>query len=162
MKPGRPAAGIRPIVADDVAGVVAMVHALAYFERAPGECHLAAPDLAAALFGPAPALLGHVAELDGELAGFALWFLNFSTWEGRHGIYLEDLFVAPERRRHGIGLALLRTLGAVCRDRGYARLEWSVLDWNTPAQGFYRSLGAEEMHDWHVWRLTGAPLTTPT
>ncbi len=132
-----------------------LVHALAEYEKAPDECHLTEPDLHRALFGESPALFGHVAEIDGEVVGFALWFLNFSTWEGRHGIYLEDLFVLPERRGSGLGKALLRTLAQECVAHGYARLEWWVLDWNTPAIRFYESVGAKAMDEWTVHRLTG-------
>jgi GNAT superfamily N-acetyltransferase len=96
----------------------------------------------------------HVAEHNGEVVGFALWFLNFSTWLGRHGIYLEDLFVRPTARGSGLGKALLATLIDIARERGYGRVEWSVLDWNTPAHDFYRSQGAVPMDDWTVWRLT--------
>ncbi len=95
----------------------------------------------------------HVAELDGAVVGFALWFRNFSTWLAKPGIYLEDLFVSPSARGHGLGKALLMELVAVARDRGYGRVEWSVLDWNSPAIGFYRSLGATPNDEWTVWRL---------
>lgn len=89
----------------------------------------------------------------------ALWFVNFSTWNGVHGMYLEDLYVRPQARRSGLGRALLRRLAHVCTERGYGRFEWSVLDWNSSAHAFYRSLGAEPMDEWTVWRLGGAPLT---
>ncbi|GAA3355048.1 GNAT family N-acetyltransferase [Saccharopolyspora gregorii] len=149
---------IRRVAESDVPAVVRLVHALAEYEKAAEECHLTEPDLHRALFGADPALFGHVAEVDGEVAGFALWFLNFSTWEGRHGIYLEDLFVLPERRGSGLGKALLRTLAQECVARGYARLEWWVLDWNTPAIEFYESVGARGMDEWTVHRLTGDAL----
>ena len=149
---------IRRVAESDVPAVVRLVHALAEYEKAAEECHLTEPDLHRALFGADPALFGHVAEVDGEVVGFALWFLNFSTWEGRHGIYLEDLFVLPERRGSGLGKALLRTLAQECVARGYARLEWWVLDWNTPAIEFYESVGARGMDEWTVHRLTGDAL----
>ncbi|MCA1189496.1 MULTISPECIES: GNAT family N-acetyltransferase [unclassified Saccharopolyspora] len=149
---------IRRVAESDVPAVVRLVHALAEYEKAAEECHLTESDLHRALFGADPALFGHVAEVDGEVAGFALWFLNFSTWEGRHGIYLEDLFVLPERRGSGLGKALLRTLAQECVARGYARLEWWVLDWNTPAIEFYESVGARGMDEWTVHRLTGDAL----
>jgi GNAT superfamily N-acetyltransferase len=136
-----------------------MVHELAAFERAPDECRLTADALSAALFGPAPALYGHVAA-DPEPVGFALWFLNYSTWEGAHGIYLEDLYVRPSARGHGLGGALLAALARICVERGYRRLEWWVLDWNADALRFYHRLGAEPMHEWTVQRLTGAALTS--
>lgn len=113
-----------------------------------------------ALFGPAPALFGHVAEFGGEVVGCALWFLNFSTWRGAHGIYLEDLYVRPAQRGSGLGKALLAALAANCVEHGYSRLEWAVLDWNSPAIEFYRSLGGEAMDDWTVFRLTDTALTT--
>ncbi|MEY7972745.1 N-acetyltransferase family protein [Saccharomonospora xinjiangensis] len=144
---------IRRVRESDVDAVVELVHDLAEYEKAPHECHLTPQQLHAALFGENPALYGHVAEVDGAIAGFTLWFLNFSTWRGVHGIYLEDLYVRPEMRGSGIGKALLATLARECVDRGYARLEWWVLNWN-PAVEFYKSLGAEAMDEWTVYRLT--------
>ena len=142
-----------------VPAVVAMVHELADYERAPALCHLTDAQLHAALFAATPALFGHVAVDDtDEPFGFALWFLNFSTWRGVHGLYLEDLFVQPAHRGGGIGRALLATLAGECVRRGLARLEWAVLDWNEPTIGFYRSLGAVEMDQWTVFRLDGAAL----
>jgi GNAT superfamily N-acetyltransferase len=149
---------IRTATEDDVPAIVAMVHELAEYERAPGECHLTEGQLTTALFGPAPALFGHVAFVGDEPAGCALWFLNFSTWRGVHGLYLEDLYVQPAHRGGGIGRALLARLAAVCVERGFARLEWAVLDWNTPSIGFYRTLGAVPMDEWTVFRLDGAAL----
>ena len=111
--------------------------------------------LRAALFGPKPATYALVAEVDGRVVGFALYFLNFSTWEGTHGLYLEDLFVEPDHRGSGLGRALLAALAAIARDRGYARVEWSVLDWNQPSIDFYTRLGAVPMDEWTVFRLTG-------
>lgn len=150
-------AKIRQIAESDIDAVVQLVHDLAAYEKAPTECHLTPDRLRAALFCPSPALFGHVAEVDGQVVGFALWFLNFSTWRGVHGIYLEDLYVRPELRGTGLGKALLATLARECVDKGYARLEWSVLDWN-PATGFYRSLGAKPMDEWTVYRLTDSAL----
>ena len=143
----------------DVDAVVALVYELAAYEREPDSCHLTSEQLRAALFGPfpadrGPALFGHVAELDGEVVGTALWFLNFSTWRGVHGIYLEDLYVRPEHRGRGLGRALLAALAEECVAGGYQRLEWSVLDWNEPSIGFYKSLGAVPMDEWTVFRLT--------
>ncbi len=145
-----------------MAAVVTMVHDLAAYERAAQMCHLTGTQLEAALFGPAPALFGHVVVDEAEEAeplGFALWFLNFSSWRGRHGVYLEDLYVRPEARGTGAGHALLAELAGTCVERGYPRLEWSVLDWNTPAQDFYRRAGAVAMADWTVWRLAGDALS---
>ncbi|RJQ80986.1 GNAT family N-acetyltransferase [Pseudonocardiaceae bacterium YIM PH 21723] len=149
---------IRRATPSDVDTMVQLVHDLAEYEKAPDECTLTSEQLHTALFGPAPTLFGHVAELDGQVVGLALWFLNFSTWTGTHGIYLEDLYVRPETRGSGLGKALLTTLAQECVTRGYQRLEWSVLDWNTPAIDFYRSLGAVGMDEWTVNRLTGDAL----
>ncbi|HEV7824493.1 MAG TPA: GNAT family N-acetyltransferase [Mycobacteriales bacterium] len=150
---------IRPIAPADVPAVVRLVHDLAAYEKAADECHLTDEALRAALFGEHPALFGHVAvDAEGTVGGFALWFLNFSTWDGVHGLYLEDLYVRPELRGSGIGRALLATLARICVDRGYSRLSWWVLDWNTPSIGFYKSLGAVPMDEWTVFRLTGGPL----
>ncbi|WP_326565928.1 GNAT family N-acetyltransferase [Amycolatopsis rhabdoformis] len=148
---------VRRIRPEDVDAVVELVYALAEFERMPEECHLKAPQLHKALFGPAPALFGHVAEVDGQVAGFTLWFLSFSTWRGVHGIYLEDLYVRQELRGSGLGKALLAALAAECVEQGYERLEWAVLNWN-PAVGFYRALGALPQDEWTTYRLTDAPL----
>jgi GNAT superfamily N-acetyltransferase len=141
-----------------VDAVVGLVHELAAYERAPHECTLTAAQLHTALFGPASALFGHVAEVDGRVTGCALWFLNFSTWRGTHGIYLEDLYVQPASRGGGLGRALLTALAEECVARGYARLEWWVLDWNEPAIGFYKSLGAIAMDEWTVYRVTDEAL----
>lgn len=149
---------VRPIRAEDIPDVVGLVHDLAAYERAAQQCTLTDSQLHTALFGPRPALFGHVAELDGHVAGFALWFLNFSTWDGVHGIYLEDLYVRPERRGAGLGRALFAELAAECVRCGYTRLQWWVLNWNSPAIGFYRSLGAEAMDEWTVYRLADRAL----
>jgi GNAT superfamily N-acetyltransferase len=148
---------IRPARPEDVPEIVRMVHELAAYERAPEECHLTEQALHAGLFAAHPAVFAHVATRDGRYAGFALWFLNYSTWTGTHGIYLEDLFVRPEHRGSGLGRRLLQTLAELCVRRGYHRLQWWVLDWN-PATGFYRALGAEAMDEWTVYRLAGRPL----
>jgi GNAT superfamily N-acetyltransferase len=148
---------IRPARPQDVPAVVSMVHELADYERAPEQCHLTEEQLHAALFGPSPALYGHVAAgPDGPL-GFALWFLNFSTWEGVHGIYLEDLFVSPAARGSGAGRALLAALATICVNRGYRRLDWWVLNWN-PAREFYATIGAVAMDEWIPYRLEGDAL----
>lgn len=149
---------IRRITPADLERAVQLVHELATYEKAPDECHLTVEQLSAALFGPAPALFGHVATHDDKVVGVALWFLNFSTWRGTHGIYLEDLFVSPAHRGLGLGRDLLAALARECGERGFDRLEWSVLDWNEPAIGFYRSLGAVAMDEWTVNRLTGDAL----
>jgi GNAT superfamily N-acetyltransferase len=151
-------ATIRRVEERDVEAVVALVHELAAYERAPQDCNLTSGQLRTALFGPVPALFGHVAERDGAVVGCALWFLNFSTWRGVHGIYLEDLYVQPAHRGGGLGRALLAALAAECAARGLARLEWAVLDWNAPSIGFYRALGAVALDGWTVFRLAGDAL----
>jgi GNAT superfamily N-acetyltransferase len=150
---------IRRATPSDVDSMVALVHALADYEKAPEECHLTAEQLRTALFGDSPALFGHVAEADGKVVGLALWFLNFSTWDGVHGIYLEDLFVQPAHRGSGLGKALLRALAEECVRHGYSRLQWSVLNWNQPSIDFYRALGALPLSEWTVFRLADEPLT---
>lgn len=149
---------VRAVRPDDVAAVVALVHELAHYEREARSCLLTAGQLHTALFGPAPALFGDVAEHDGEVVGCALWFLNFSTWRGGHGIHLEDLYVRPTHRGSGLGRALLARLAAVCAERGYPRLEWAVLDWNEPSIGFYRAIGAAPLDGWTTFRLDGDAL----
>lgn len=150
---------IRPITAADVDAVVEMVHELAAYERAADDCQLTADQLRAALFGPRAALFGHVAiDPAGTPVGVALWFLNFSTWRGVHGIYLEDLYVRPQARGGGLGRSLLATLAHLCVYRGYDRLDWSVLDWNTPARDVYHGIGAGPLDDWVPYRLEGAAL----
>lgn len=151
---------IRPVEDRDAPAVVGLVHELAEYEHAAQDCHLTPAQLRAALFGPAPALFGHVAEVDSAVVGCALWFLNFSTWRGVHGIYLEDLYVQPAHRGAGLGRALLAALAADCVERGLGRLEWSVLDWNAPSIAFYRGLGAVAMDEWTVFRLDGEALAT--
>jgi GNAT superfamily N-acetyltransferase len=150
---------VRPARPDDVPAVVALVHELADYEKALHEARLTEAQLTGVLFGDSPALFGHVAEHDGQVVGMALWFLNFSTWRGTHGIYLEDLYVSPAHRGTGLGRELLRTLAAVCVERGYSRLEWSVLDWNAPSIEFYKAAGAVPMDGWTVFRLTDDALT---
>ena len=151
---------IRPATAEDIPAIHAMVRELADYERALDDAEATEEQLHSALFGPHPAAFAHIAEDDttGSVVGFALWFLNFSTWKGVHGLYLEDLYVRPEARGGGHGKALLTELARICVQRGYGRLEWSVLDWNEPSIGFYKSLGAVAMDEWTVFRLTGEPL----
>ena len=152
-------AQVRPVESDDVASVCRLIRELAAYERAEHEVEITEAQLRDALFSSHPALFGHVGLApDGEVVGFALWFLNFSTWRGTHGIYLEDLYVRPEHRGSGLGRALLGELARVCVRRGYRRLEWWVLDWNAPAIGFYRAAGAKPMDEWTVYRLTGDAL----
>ncbi|SFL69084.1 GNAT family N-acetyltransferase [Geodermatophilus ruber] len=155
---------VRPIRPADVPVVVGLVRELAEYEKAAHEVRLTEEQLTAALFGDSPALFGHVAVADegvaaGEVVGMALWFLNFSTWRGTHGIYLEDLYVQPQHRGSGLGRELLRTLAETCVQRGYSRLEWWVLDWNTPSIEFYKAAGAVPMDEWTVFRLTDEALS---
>jgi len=151
---------IRPAVEDDVPVVLALVHELATYEREPDAVLATESDFHTALFGPSPRVNCLVAcdAVSGEVVGFAVYFVNFSTWLGTHGIYLEDLFVRPSARGGGHGRALLTELARIAVERGYGRVEWAVLDWNTPAQGFYAGLGAVPMDEWTTWRLTGEAL----
>jgi GNAT superfamily N-acetyltransferase len=149
---------IRPAVLADVPAIVGLVRELATYERAPDQVELTDELLTEALFAEHPAAFCHVAEADGAVVGMALWFVNFSTWVGKHGIYLEDLYVTPDARREGHGRALLTNLAAIAGERGYGRLEWAVLDWNEPAIEFYRSIGAVALDEWTVNRVTGPAL----
>ncbi|WP_210484911.1 GNAT family N-acetyltransferase [Microvirga antarctica] len=149
---------LRPAQLSDAPTILAFIQALAAYEKLAHEVRATEEDLAAALFGPHPRVFADMAEWDGEPAGFALWFYNFSTFRGRHGLYLEDLFVRPEFRSKGIGKSLLQHLARRCVAEGLARLEWWVLDWNEPALRFYRSIGALPMDEWTVQRVTGDAL----
>jgi diamine N-acetyltransferase len=142
----------------DCALVFALVRELADYEKLSAAVDATPEQIAAVLFAPKPSLYCDIAEWDGAPAGFAVWFLNFSTFRGRHGIYLEDIFVRPAYRRRGIGKALLVRLAQRCIDDGHARFEWAVLDWNAPAIAFYRSIGAQVMDDWRICRLSGKAL----
>lgn len=149
---------IRPAQPHDAAAVLRLIHELALFEREPDAVKNTEAELSSHLFGPEPRVHAHVVEQDGEVLGFALWFLTYSTWEGTHGIHLEDLYVRESARGAGHGKALLSTLAQIAVERGYKRVEWSVLDWNTSAIGFYDSLGAGTMDGWSVRRLEGTAL----
>jgi GNAT superfamily N-acetyltransferase len=151
---------IRPATVDDIPVVVRLVRELATYEREPDAVVATEEHFRTALFGPDPKVHCLVAEDAGAVVGFAIWFVSFSTWLGAHGIYLEDLFVRPQARGAGHGRALLTELARIAVERGYGRVEWAVLDWNEPAQGFYRSLGAGPQDEWTVWRLTGVALRT--
>ena len=150
---------IRPARPQDVPQIHRLIRELAEYERSADQVTATEDDLRRSLFADQPAIFAHVAEHEGAVAGFALWFLNYSTWLGKHGIYLEDLYVTPAVRGTGLGKALLAELAGICVERGYGRLEWWVLDWNSPARGFYASLGAVGMDEWTVHRLTGPALT---
>ena len=151
---------IREATAADVVHVHAMILELARYERAEHEVVGTESDLRRALFPDVgtPHVFCDVAMLDGEHAGFAVWFLNYSTWLAAPGIYLEDLYVCPTSRRAGVGQALLARLAARCVERGYGRLDWAVLDWNEPAIRFYEALGAEALTSWRPHRITGDAL----
>jgi GNAT superfamily N-acetyltransferase len=153
---------IRAALPADVPEIHAMIRELAEYERELESARATEAQLHDALFGAEPAVFALIAEdnTTGAPVGFALWFRNFSTWTGTHGVYLEDLFVRPEARGGGHGKALLAALAAICVERGYERFEWAVLDWNEPSIGFYRSIGAGSQDEWTVQRLTGEALRT--
>lgn len=153
---------IRPVRPDDIVELLEMVRELAAYEQAADQLIATPQSYQQLFFGNNPAVFAVVLEHRGpghRLAGFAIYFRNFSTWLGKHGIYLEDLYVRPQYRGHGYGKSLLAQLAKECISNGYGRLEWWVLDWNEPALGFYRSLGAEPMSDWTVHRITGNALS---
>jgi GNAT superfamily N-acetyltransferase len=150
---------LRPATPADVPLVLRLIEGLAEYERLRDQCVATEAALHASLFGPRPEAEVVVAELDGEAAGFALFFHNYSTFLARRGLYLEDLFVWPHLRGRGVGKALLVHLARLAVERGCGRFEWAVLDWNESAIGFYRSLGAEPMDDWTVMRVHGDALT---
>jgi GNAT superfamily N-acetyltransferase len=150
---------LRVATRDDIALIAQFIRALADYEKLLNEVRLDEAVLAEKLFGPRPYAEVLIGEIDGQPQGFALFFHNFSTFEGRPGIYLEDLFVTSEARGSGLGTALLAELARLAVERDCARLEWSVLDWNEPSIGFYKALGAKPMEEWTVFRLDGAALT---
>jgi diamine N-acetyltransferase len=149
---------IRPAAPADAELVFALVCELADYENLQHEVAATPEDIAKALFAPEPRLFCDIAEWDGEPAGFSVWFLNFSTFRGRHGIYLEDVFVRPQFRGRGIGKAMLKLLAQRCVEKDYARFEWAVLEWNKPSIDFYESIGAKVMSEWKLCRLTGPAL----
>lgn len=142
----------------DEPGLLAAIHGLAVYEREPDAVENTVEAIAETFFGAEPAAFAHVVERDGRIVGIAIWFLTYSTWTGRHGIWLEDLFVDEAERGRGYGKALIAALAAVCVERSYSRLEWTVLDWNAPSIAFYRSLHAVPMDEWTTQRLTGEAL----
>jgi GNAT superfamily N-acetyltransferase len=153
-----PGQRVRRAEPSDVERIVELCRALAVYEKAPDEFRMTAEQLRTALFGPEPKVFAHVAENNGAVVGCAVWFLTFSTWDGMHGIYLEDLYVTPEERGTGLGFALLAALAGECVRNGYTRLQWAVLDWNTPSIAFYDKLGAKPLDDWITYRLSGDAL----
>jgi GNAT superfamily N-acetyltransferase len=150
---------IRVVQPGDEAELTAMIHELAAFEKATEECTVTEEQLREALFGPDPTVYGHLVEVDGRAAACALWFRNFSTWDGVGGIYLEDLFVRPEFRRRGLARTLLATLAAECVARGYTRLTWAVLDWNVNAIALYDGVGGRPQDEWITYRVSGSRLS---
>lgn len=149
---------IRPARAEDTGLIFDLVRELAVYEKLADAVDATPEMISAALFGKEPRLFCDIAEWNGEAAGLAIWFLNFSTFRGRHGIYLEDLFVRPAFRGHGLGKALMAQLAQRCVAQGLARFEWSVLDWNAPSIAFYQSIGAHVKDDWKICRLSGPAL----
>ena len=150
---------IRPATIDDTDEILALIYELAVYEKAPEEAKATREQIIESFFGESPKVFCEIVEVDGAIAGLAIWFLNYSTWQGKHGIYLEDLFIRPQYRGKGFGKALLKHLAAICEERGYGRFQWWVLDWNTPAIEFYRSLGAKPMDSWTVYRVSEESLT---
>ena len=150
---------VRRALPGDEHDILRLIKALADYEREPDAVAATAEGLRAHFFNDAPKVFAHVAESDGRVVGIAVWFLNFSTWTGRHGIYLEDLFVDPEVRGGGVAKALFKALAAEAKSRDCARIDWQVLDWNELGKGLYRRLGARHNAAWEPWRLDGDALT---
>ena len=142
----------------DVEDIHRLIYELAVYEKAPEQMVASIDQINKSLFTENPVAFCHVAEVEGKIVGIALWFLNYSTWLGKPGIYLEDLVVQPEYRGHGIGKGFMQTLAALCVESGYERFQWWVLDWNKPSIDFYESLGAVPMDEWTVFRLSGDAL----
>ncbi|HEX3545561.1 MAG TPA: GNAT family N-acetyltransferase [Mycobacterium sp.] len=150
---------IRPARPGDEAELTAMIHELAEFERAARDCTVTESQVREALFGDRPMVQGHIAEVDGQAAAGALWFRNFSTWDGVAGIYLEDLYVRPKFRRRGLARKMLATLARECVAGGYSRLSWAVLDWNTDAIALYDAVGGRPQTQWITYRVSGPELS---
>jgi GNAT superfamily N-acetyltransferase len=150
---------IRDSTPSDIDAIYDYIHALAEYEKAPDEAVLSKSDLSQSLFGQSPQVYCLLSVQDEQVTGIAIWHLNYSTWLGKHGIYLEDLFVDPKFRGQGHGKALLVRLAQICVERGYPRFSWWVLDWNKPSIDFYESLGAKVMDEWTVFRVSGDALT---
>lgn len=149
---------IRPATFADVPVILDLIRGLAAYEREPDAVEATVELLTATLIGPAPSAEALVAELGGAVVGVAVFFTNYSTWSGRNGLYLEDFFVTPEARGTGLGKALLVRIARIAVDRGCARVDWSVLDWNQPAIDFYRAIGAKPQDEWTMYRLDGEAL----
>jgi GNAT superfamily N-acetyltransferase len=149
---------IRPAKSEEVGEVLQLIQDLATYEKAPEQVEASKEDLLNTIFAKEPRVFCDLVEVDGQIAGMAIWFLNYSTWQAKHGIYLEDLYIKPEFRARGYGKALLKHLAQICDKEGYGRLQWWVLDWNSPAIEFYKSFGAEAMDEWTVYRTSGQAL----
>lgn len=149
---------VRPARSADAPAMLRLIKALAAYERAEEKVEATERSLRATLFGREAVAHAHVATIGGEVVGLAVWFLTFSTWTGRPGLYLEDLIVDEAARGRGVGRALLRALARKAQARGFARLDWQVLDWNEPAKDFYRAIGAKRSEEWEPWRVDGEAL----
>ena len=149
---------IRYAVKEDAPQILQLIKDLAEYEKAPLEAKATLEQINESLFSDNPHAYCHVVEVDGTVVGISIWFLNYSTWLGKPGIYLEDLYIDPAHRGKGFGLALLKELAKICIERDYERLQWWVLDWNEPSIEFYKSLGAEAMDEWTVYRVSGDAL----
>lgn len=149
---------IRAAKIEEAPIILQLIKDLAEYEKAPDEVIATENEIIETIFHSNPKVFCDLVEVAGEIAGMAIWFLNYSTWQGKHGIYLEDLYIRPEFRGRGYGKALLKHLAGICNERGYGRFQWWVLDWNSPAIEFYRSFGAEAMSEWTVYRVSGDPL----
>ncbi len=149
---------VRPASDEDIPAILALIRGLAEYEKALREVVATEDALTASFFCENPQVFCHVATQDEQVVGIAVWHLNYSTWLGKHGMYLEDLYVVPEERGHGHGMALLKELAKICVERDYERLQWWVLDWNQPSIEFYKSIGAVPMDEWTVFRLSGEAL----
>ena len=150
---------IRPAQPGDEAEITAMIYELATFERAVDQCTVTENQMHTALFGSNPTARAHVAEVDGQIAAGAVWYLSFSTWDGQAGIYLEDLFVRPAFRRRGLARALMRELASECVANDYTRLTWAVLDWNVDAIALYDEVGGKPLSEWISYRVSGPALS---
>ena len=149
---------IRVAIKEDAPRILQLIKDLAEYEKAPLEAKATLEQIEESLFSAQPHAFSHVVEVDGLVVGISIWFLNYSTWIGKPGIYLEDLYIDPAFRGQGFGLALLKELAKICVERKYERLQWWVLDWNEPSIEFYKSLGAVPMDEWTVFRVSGAAL----
>lgn len=149
---------IRPAKQEDAGAILQLIKDLALYEKVPEEVKATEKEILETIFAPNPSVFADLIEVEGQVVAMAIWFLNYSTWQGKHGIYLEDLYVKPEFRGRGYGKALLQHLAKICIERGYGRFQWWVLDWNSPAIEFYKGLGAEAMDEWTVYRVSGEKL----